>query len=87
MVVADQVSRYLDFLDEYLRQHPDEREGQAHYNALRTLWPHLQHEIAGTERDCFSLDRNLPAFLAWVEEALAADQRVAEDEAADAVQT
>jgi hypothetical protein len=73
------ISRYLDLVDEYMRRHPEEREGQAHYNALRLEWPHLQHEIVGTERDCFSADDRLPAFLDWVEHALAAEQRAAED--------
>ncbi|MFD7652361.1 hypothetical protein ACFV4N_00070 [Actinosynnema sp. NPDC059797] len=73
----DLVSRYLDLLDDYVRHHPAERVGQAHYNALRLEWPHLEHEIVGTERDCFGDDRKLPAFLDWVERALTAEQRAA----------
>jgi hypothetical protein len=75
----DLISRYLDLVDEYMRHHPDQRVGQAYYNALRLEWPHLQHEIVATERDCFSSDSQLPAFLDWVEHALAAEQRAAED--------
>ncbi|MER5268457.1 hypothetical protein ABTZ99_40830 [Actinosynnema sp. NPDC002837] len=75
----DLISRYLDLVNDYMRSHPEERTGQAHYNALRLEWPHLQHEIAGTERDCFSDDRQLPAFLDWVERALTAEERAIED--------
>lgn len=70
-LVDELMGRYLDFLDGYLRDHPDQREGQAHYNAFRILWPHLQADVAGTERDCFSVDARLPAFLEWLEKALA----------------
>lgn len=69
----DAMSRYLDRVEEVLRDYPDQREGQAYYNALRMIWPELQHEIAGTERDCFNDDRRLPAFLGWVEQVLSDD--------------
>lgn len=82
----DMISRYLDLVDEHIRRHPDERVGQAHYNALRLEWPHLQHEIVGTERDCFSADSQLPAFLDWVGHALAEEQRQAEERQARTTQ-
>ncbi|MEU5690922.1 hypothetical protein [Actinosynnema sp. NPDC020468] len=65
------MSRYLDLVDEYLRQHPDQRVGQAYYNVLRIGWPHLAPEV-----DCFSRDYRLPAFLDWVERALGEESRV-----------
>ncbi|MEV0677155.1 hypothetical protein AB0I60_11590 [Actinosynnema sp. NPDC050436] len=71
----DLVSRYLDLVDAEMRRDPDVREGQAHCIALFRGWPHLAERIVGTERDCFSVDRHLPAFLVWVEEALAAEQQ------------
>jgi hypothetical protein len=70
---VDAMSRYLDRVDEVIRGYPDQREGQAYYNALRMIWPDLQHEIVGTERDCYSDDRRLPAFLDWVEQVLSDD--------------
>ncbi|WP_447005133.1 hypothetical protein ACRAKI_00810 [Saccharothrix isguenensis] len=45
------------------------------------MFAHLQHEIVGTERDCFDVDSRLPAFLDWVEHALAAEQRRAAEPA------
>ena len=69
----DVMSRYLDKVDEVFRGYPDQREGQAYWNALRMIWPGLQRGVVGTERDCFSDDRNLPAFLQWVEEVLSGD--------------
>ena len=70
----DLVSRYLDLVEAEMRRDPEMREGQAHYVALCREWPHFHERIVGTERDCFSLDRHLPAFLDWVEKALAADR-------------
>jgi hypothetical protein len=72
---VDGMSRYLDCVDEVLRDYPDQREGQAYYNAFRMIWPELEHEIVGTERDCFNDDRNLPAFLDWVEHVHLGDAR------------
>ncbi|WP_141979702.1 hypothetical protein [Saccharothrix saharensis] len=77
------MGRYLDLVEAEMRRDPEMREGQAHYVALCRGWPHLHEQIAGTERDCFSVDRRLPAFLAWVEEALAAEQRAAGGSEAD----
>jgi hypothetical protein len=77
---VDAMSRYLDRVEKVRREHPDQREGQAYYNALRMIWPELQHEIVGTERDCFSDDRSLPAFLDWVEQVLSDDLKNASSE-------
>ncbi|MCP2164427.1 hypothetical protein LX83_001267 [Goodfellowiella coeruleoviolacea] len=78
-VSCDLVSRCLDLVDEYRRHHPEQREGQAHYNVLRREWPDLQHEVVGTDRNCYGDDRRLPAFLSWVERALSAEQREREE--------
>ena len=66
----DAISRYLDLVDEVMRQCPNQREGQAHYNALRMGWPHLEAQVVATERDCYSSDQVLPRFLEWVERVL-----------------
>jgi hypothetical protein len=68
---VDAISRYLDLVDEVMRRDPSQREGQAHYNALRMGWPHLEAQVVATERDCFSSDKVLPEFLAWVDQVLA----------------
>ncbi|MFD9736679.1 hypothetical protein [Umezawaea sp. NPDC059074] len=73
----DAMSRYLDCVEKVLCEHTDQREGQAYYNAVRMVWPEHQHEIVGTERDCFNDDRRLPAFLDWVEQVLSQDIRSA----------
>jgi hypothetical protein len=67
---VDAISRYLDLVDEIMRRYPAQREGQAHYNALRTGWPHLEAQVLGTNRDCFSSDKALPELLAWVDQVL-----------------
>ena len=66
----DAINRYLDLVHEIVRRDPAQREGQAHYNALRTGWPHLESQVLGTDRDCFSSDKALPELLAWVDEIL-----------------
>ncbi|GAB2824870.1 hypothetical protein GCM10027200_25290 [Lentzea nigeriaca] len=71
---VDAISRYLDLVDEVMRRDPSQREGQAHYNALRIGWPHLEAQVLGTDRDCFSSDKALPALLAWVDQALPAEE-------------
>ncbi|MDX8144504.1 hypothetical protein SK854_20465 [Lentzea sp. BCCO 10_0061] len=67
---VDAISRYLDLVEEVMRRYPDQREGQAHYNALRMGWPHLEAQVLGTDRDCYSSDKALPALLAWVDQVL-----------------
>ncbi|WP_436494211.1 hypothetical protein [Actinokineospora sp. HUAS TT18] len=64
------MDEYLDLVAEIQRKDPAQREGQAFYNAAHTLWPGL---LADLPPDCdpFSLDRNLPAFLDWLEHARA----------------
>ncbi|GLZ34911.1 hypothetical protein Lesp02_70980 [Lentzea sp. NBRC 105346] len=71
----DAISRYLDLVDEIRQRDPSQREGQAHYNALRMGWPHLEAQVVGTDRDCYSSDRALPAFLTWVEQVLTNNER------------
>jgi hypothetical protein len=61
------MDEYLDEVRKTMEHYPDQREGQAFYNAFRLRWPHLEAEVVGTERDPFSNDRNLPAFLEWLE--------------------
>ncbi|ALG06881.1 hypothetical protein [Kibdelosporangium phytohabitans] len=66
----DEVSLYLDLVERVLREDPQQREGQAHMNALQRQWPDLAKQIAGTDLDPFSLDHRLPVYLAWVERQL-----------------
>ncbi|MFD5828259.1 hypothetical protein [Lentzea sp. NPDC060358] len=72
---VDAISRYLDLVDEVMRRNPSQREGQAHYNALRMGWPHLEALVVATERDCYSSDKALPSFLEWVERVLTDEGR------------
>nr|BFE47055.1 hypothetical protein GCM10017745_04820 [Saccharothrix mutabilis subsp. capreolus] len=65
----DLMGEYLDALEPFLRD-PEMREGQAYFNALGRSFGHLTADVVGTERDCFTVDRNLPAFLGWLEKAL-----------------
>jgi hypothetical protein len=67
---VDAISRYLDLVDEVMRRDPEQREGQAHYNALRIGWPHLEAQVIHTDRDCFSSDTALPELLAWIDQVL-----------------
>ena len=64
-----ETQRYLDMVDDVMRQHPDQREGQAYYNAFRMGWPGLIEQLPG-DLDPYSLDSNLPGFLEWVEQTL-----------------
>ncbi|MFD9699439.1 hypothetical protein [Lentzea sp. NPDC059081] len=66
----DAISKYLDLVDEVMRRYPDQREGQAHYNALRMGWPHLEAQVLGTDRDCYGSDKALPRLLAWIDQVL-----------------
>lgn len=66
----DAISRYLDEVDEVMRLHPDQREGQAHLNAFCALFPRLPHGLIGTDFDPFHDDRRLPRFLDWVSKTL-----------------
>ncbi|XVV04023.1 hypothetical protein ACQPW3_00900 [Actinosynnema sp. CA-248983] len=66
----DLMGEYLDALERFL-QDPDMREGQAYFCALGRSFGHLAADVIGTERDCFSVDARLPAFLEWLEKALA----------------
>lgn len=61
---------YLAALERFLRD-PEMREGQAYFNALAATFGHLVADIVGTGKDCYGVDRNLPAFLEWLETALA----------------
>lgn len=65
----DQVMSYCA---RYAEDHPDQRNGQAHYNAVRLLG--LPAHEAPPEADCFSVDKRLPAFLAWLARYLAEQQ-------------
>jgi hypothetical protein len=72
---VDAIGRYLDILDEIMREYPEQREGQAHYNALRIGWPHLEAQVLRTERDCFNSDKALPKLLAWIDEVLPNEEK------------
>jgi hypothetical protein len=67
---VDVLDQFLDEVQATMEQYPDQREGQAYFNAFRLRWPELSAEVTGTERDPYSNDRNLPAFLAWLQARL-----------------
>ena len=73
----DELADYLDLVAEVWRDDPTQREGQAYFNAARMKWPGLVDDIIGTEYDPFTLDRHLPAFLEWLDQAVAARRRPA----------
>jgi hypothetical protein len=62
----------MDFTDyqrqvvDYHRAHPEQRNGQAHFNVLYQMNPHLADEIRGTVLDPFHRDDRVPAFLTVV---------------------
>jgi len=66
----DVLGQYLDEVQATMERDPQQREGQAYFNAIRLRWPELQAEVIGTDRDPFSNDRNLPAFLDWLQARL-----------------
>jgi hypothetical protein len=49
--------------------HSGHRFARPTYVAFALRWPHLTAEVVSTDRDPFSNNRNLPAFLAWLEKA------------------
>lgn len=49
-------------------QHPDWREGQLHFNALRRVAPDVAGHVTATDADPFYLDARLPAFWAALAE-------------------
>ncbi|MFI9810700.1 hypothetical protein [Saccharothrix variisporea] len=63
------MDEYLDALEPFLRD-PEMREGQAYFNALGAVFWHLCDDVLGTDKDPHGVDRNLPAFLEWLEKAL-----------------
>lgn len=63
-------------LDDYLSrvaiaeiEHVDWREGQAYFNVLREIRPDLAAVVTGSSRDPYTLDRNIGAFLEWLDGA------------------
>ena len=46
---------------------PNQREGQAHMNALSRVSPELYEEITGSVADCFYRDDRIPAFLEYLD--------------------
>ncbi|MFI7121749.1 hypothetical protein [Amycolatopsis sp. NPDC049868] len=67
----DDFDEYLDVVAEVRRRHPEQREGQAYFNAARTMWPGLLDDVP-VDCDPFSVDSRLPAFLEWLPQAHAA---------------
>ena len=58
---------YIAFVDGYRRQHPQQREGQAHFNVFSIVHPDLAKGMDGFEgHNPFYDDGNLRPFLAYV---------------------
>jgi hypothetical protein len=62
--------RYFEAARATLREHPEQRPGQAAYNTLAVLHPDLAEQVHGTERDPFYIDKRLPAFFLFCREHL-----------------
>lgn len=61
---------YLDQAVGYVTDYPEQRLGQAYFNIFRIMYPQYEHEIFGTEFDCFHDNSKLPGFLTWVQAKL-----------------
>lgn len=55
--------KFAAFAAEYAQDYPEQREGQAFFNALWEKRPDLYKQMTQTELDPFNLDERLPA--AW----------------------
>lgn len=56
---------------DYRAQYPEQRQGQASFNVLRTNRRKWTDEIHGTPLDPFYMDDRLPAFRKWLKEKFA----------------
>jgi hypothetical protein len=77
--LMDEFNEYLDVVAELQRRYPEQREGQAYFNAARIMWPGLLDDIP-PECDPFTVDRRLPAFLDWLPQAHAAHRTCLENQ-------
>lgn len=62
--------QYLRNVNDYLHHHPQQRRGQAHFNVLYIMYPHLANSVRGTEIDPFNVDVKIPYMLDFVYDAL-----------------
>lgn len=62
--------QYLSNTRDYLSHHPQQRRGQAHFNVLYIMYPHLANSVRCTEIDPFHVDERLPYMLDFVYDAL-----------------
>jgi hypothetical protein len=68
-MTASAYERFCADLLTYRDQHPSQRDGQAHFNALHTFHPALAGEIRSF-CDPYYNDGRIPAFMAYVREHL-----------------
>ncbi len=63
------VGTFEDYLADVQRaeaENPKWRSGQAFFNTLRAIQPHLAAQVEGGELDPFNSDERLPSFCSWV---------------------
>lgn len=58
--------KFAAFAAEYALDYPEQRAGQAFFNALWEKRPDLYKQMTQTELDPFNLDERLPAAWAYV---------------------
>jgi len=59
-------AEYVLFAEDYLEQNPEQRKGQAYFNALWFTYPDLADKVRGSHRDPFYNDDRMPEFLDFV---------------------
>lgn len=51
---------------QYAEAHPEQRRGQAYFNAIHEVRPDLANAVRGSDRDPFYDDSRINAFIAYV---------------------
>jgi len=62
--------QYMRNVTDYMSHHPTQRRGQAHFNVLYVMYPHIANQVRGCEIDPFMDDTLLPYFMDFVYDAL-----------------
>lgn len=70
MSAPDPFSAFVQGAEEYWRDRPSMRRGQAYFNYLNTIDPDIANGIRGTDLDPFNVDDRIGEFLTHVESLL-----------------
>ena len=62
------MDEWLAYALKYIKDHPEQRQGQAYYNSLHAHRPDIAYSLTGTVFDPFYNNARLPAFFEKVEE-------------------